>query len=158
MKRMGWIGIVASLLLVLSSGRAEAQLHIGTQLLHNEEVTDGSMGFGARASVPVSGFAITGDLTWYFPRCGGGSCSYWEALLATEYTFSPERIVSPYLGGGVGFQRSTVGLTVGEDTPRHVRGGIRLNGLGAGSPYLELSYRDGDELGDQVVVSLGVLF
>lgn len=162
--RLSVKSVLSILVLALSSilfraRDVQAQMEIGGQALYNASLTDGSLGLGASAALPLASFDIRGEFNWYFPDCSSGSdCEFWEVAVDGTTELLSRNAVSPYVGVGVGYQNSSVSVFEERDTPVRVIFGLDLTSILSVNAYGESAYLLPNDIGDQLIFSLGVRF
>lgn len=161
MSKHPWILAFAVAASLVAAPPAEAQVDLGPQVLYNDDLADGTVGIGARASfgVPTVGLNVRADGNFFFPDCGPTvDCDFWEIVANVTYNVAPVSPASPYLGGGLAFQQLTGGGGDVDDTGFNILGGVELGGILPLNAFGELSYRIMDGFSNQFVLSAGVLF
>lgn len=163
MRKSPWVVLLAVSLTLLSARPAAAQIDVGVHGLYNDnaQLTDGSVGVGARAGVelPLVGLGAHGDFNWYFPDCADGvDCEFREILGGVTYSVLPLVAASPYFGAGVALQNSSVDGMEADETGFNLLAGVELGGVSPINGYGEVSYRLMDDFENQLVISAGILF
>ena len=162
-------GVVACVLaLGIPHGDSEAQVRGGVEGMYTSgsaAVVDHAYGLGGRLMVelPRLPVEVHGIFNYHFPSCPSGSpsCSSWTAAGNVVYRGGG----GPYfIGGGVSFHQrdftleGTEGSEVVKDWGMNITLGLILPVLQVIDPIVEFRYELYDEVQDQFVISLGVVF
>lgn len=134
------------------------QIGFGGQISYAFE--DEALGLGLRSEffvqpVPIV-IALSGDR--YFPRCGAVGCSLWQLHANGKLDLGWLLPLSPFIGGGLNHRRFSLSGPLGENQ-RNTDNGINiLAGVWRGQTFLEARYEMQEDIDDQVVLSIGILF
>jgi opacity protein-like surface antigen len=124
----------------------------GLQVDYNHFLTDnnnnfqvfsgGDFGIGARAEFGTSHLALVLSGDYYFINGEINDLKFYELNANLQFTFPTEGF-KPYIGGGVGLARASLGLNFFDEseseTGWNLLGGIKFGGAGI-NPFIEVRY------------------
>jgi len=132
----------------------------------NEELhvfSGGDFGIGARAEFGTSHLALVLSGDWYFVNEEIEDLKFYELNANLQFTFPTEGF-RPYIGGGVGLARASLGLNFFDDseteTGYNLLGGIKFGGPGI-NPFIEVRYviyGDTEAFDNRFVLTGGIIF
>jgi opacity protein-like surface antigen len=121
----------------------------GLQVDYNNFLNDnatvfkgGDWGIGARGEFGTAHLALVLSFDWYFVNGEIQDLKFYEGNANLQFTFPTEGF-RPYVGGGVGFARASLGLNIFNDseteTGVNILGGLKFGGPGI-NPFVEIRY------------------
>ena len=124
----------------------------GLQVDYNHFLTDntnnfqvfsgGDFGIGARAEFGTSHLALVLSGDYYFINGEIKDLKFYELNANLQFTFPTEGF-KPYIGGGVGLARASLGLNFFDEseseTGWNLLGGLKFGGVGI-NPFIEVRY------------------
>jgi hypothetical protein len=158
--------VAAALLLsVTAPTQAEAQVGVGGDVSYNNNVTNGSWGFGGRVGVqlPNLGFAswkLLGSGVWYIPSCGFGTCDWYELQGTLLFARPTQTKTAPYFGLGATYQRVNLQAATVDDSfwGLDLLIGTPIGQWGPVLPYAEVRYKFMETIANQFAFLLGFGF
>jgi len=143
----------------------------GLQLDYNNFVNDsnlgafsgGDLGIGARSEFGTSHLALVLSFDWYFINGEIKDLKFYELNANLQFTFPTEGF-KPYIGGGVGLARASLGTNFFDESENetgvNILGGLKFGGAGI-NPFVEIRYTmygSTKAFDNRVVLTGGILF
>jgi opacity protein-like surface antigen len=123
----------------------------------------GDFGIGARGEFGTAHLALVLSFDWYFINGEIKDLKFYEMNANLQFTFPTEGF-KPYIGGGVGLSRATLGLNFfnesENETGVNILGGIKFGGPGI-NPFVEaryVMYGSTQAFNNRFVLTGGILF
>jgi opacity protein-like surface antigen len=144
----------------------------GLQVDYNHFITDsdefhvfegGDFGIGARGEFGTSNLALVLSFDYYFVAQEIEDLKFYELNANLQFTFPTEGF-KPYVGGGVGLARASLGINFFDDseseTGWNILGGLKFGGAGI-NPFIEVRYTiygDTEAFDNRFILTGGILF
>ena len=144
----------------------------GVQVDYNHFITDndelhvfdgGDFGIGARGEFGTSNLALVLSFDYYFVNEEIDDLKFYELNANLQFTFPTEGF-KPYIGGGVGLARASLGVNFFDEseseTGWNILGGLKFGGAGI-NPFIEVRYviyGDTEAFDNRFILTGGIMF